>query len=261
MSNWDELEKNMIDNKIVNYYKNDKCIGQQFIKNGIWFDNDIINIIKQNRIPNKNILDIGAFIGTVSLRAYDLVKDEIDSKVYSFEPRYYKCLEKNINDNNMGDKIILCKFGLSNNNGYIKDHLNNNPDITNLGAQECIKLHNGLNEIKIDDIIETNNEENNKLELKRLDDLNLNNIGFIKIDVEAMEIEVIKGSIQTLINNNYPPIYIELLAYNKNCVDPTKVLYDINSKKVVELLTNIGYKCQPEFIEGVSTDYLFLYNK
>ena len=160
----------------------------------------------------------------------------------------------------MDDKIILFKFGLSNNNGYIKDHLDNNPDTTNLGAQECIKLHNGLNEIKIDEIIETNNEGNNKLELKRLDDLNLNNIGFIKIDVEAMEIEIIKGSIQTLIRNNYPPIYIELLAFDKNCNDPTKVLYDINSKKIFEILTSIGYKSHPEFIEGVSAYYLFLYN-
>lgn len=262
MNNWNEIEKNIIDNKIVNYYKHDKCIGQQFIKNGFWFDNDIINnIIKKNRIENKDILDIGAFIGTVSLRAYDLIKHEIDSKIYAFEPRYYECLEKNINDNNMNDKIILYKFGLANNNGFIKDHLDNKPDINNLGAQECIKLHNGINEIKIDEIIEENNNDNNKLELKRLDDLNLNNIGFIKIDVEAMEIEVIKGSIQTLIRNNYPPIYIELLAYNKNYNDPTKVLYDINSKKVVEILNNLGYTCEPKFVEGVSADYLFLYNK
>lgn len=261
MKNWDEIENNTIDNKIVNYYKHDKAIGQGFIKNGIWYDENIINIIKNNRIINKDILDIGAFIGTVSLRSYDLLKNEEHSKIYAFEPRYYKCLEKNINENNMSDKIILCKFGLANNNGFIKDHLNNNPDINNLGGQECLKLHNGINEIKIDEIIEKNDNENNKLELKKLDDLNLINVGFIKIDVEAMEIEVIKGSINTLIKNNFPPIYIELLANDLTCNDPTKILFDRNSKKVVEILNNLGYKSESEFIEGVSRDYLFLYNK
>jgi FkbM family methyltransferase len=159
----------------------------------------------------------------------------------------------------MSNKIILHKFGLANNNGYINDHLNNNPDIRNLGAQECIKLHNGINSIRIEDVI-SDTYDNTKLELKRLDDLNLTNIGFIKIDVEAMEIEVIKGSINTIINNNYPPIYIELLAFDKECNDPTKVLYDINSKNVVEILTNLGYKSYPDFVEGKSDDYLFLYN-
>ena len=49
MNNWNEIEKNIIDNKIVNYYKHDKFIGQQFIKNGFWFDNDIINNIKKKQ--------------------------------------------------------------------------------------------------------------------------------------------------------------------------------------------------------------------
>jgi FkbM family methyltransferase len=258
---WDELDSNIIDNKIVYYYKKDECIGQLYIKNGIWFDSDIINIIKKYRIQDKDILDIGAFIGTVSLRLYDLIKDEPNSKIHAFEPRYNKCLKKNIIENNMSDKIILHEYGLANNNGYIDDHLKNNPDIRNLGAQECIKLHNGINEIKIDQIIKNEKKENNDLELRKLDDLNLNNIGFIKIDVEAMEIEVIKGSINTLIKNNYPPLYIELLAYDTNCIDPTKILYNINSRKVVEILNNLGYKSTHEFIEGISTDYLFLYNK
>lgn len=45
MDNWRELSQNIIDNKIVNYYKNDKGIGL-YIKNGVWFDENIINIIR-----------------------------------------------------------------------------------------------------------------------------------------------------------------------------------------------------------------------
>lgn len=42
-----------------------------------------------------------------------------------------------------------------------------------------------------------------------LDVFNLNNIGFIKIDVEGMEEKVLRGGIGTIIRNNYPPILFE----------------------------------------------------
>lgn len=76
-----------------------------------------------------------------------------------------------------------------------------------------------------------------------------------------MEIEAIKGSINTLKKNNYPPLYIELLAYEEKLMDPTKAMYDKNSKKVLKILNNLGYKCEPKFIKGISRDYLFTHCK
>ena len=43
-----------------------------------------------------------------------------------------------------------------------------------------------------------------------LDSYNLNDIGFIKIDVEGMEEKVLRGGLGTIIRNNYPPILFEL---------------------------------------------------
>ena len=42
-----------------------------------------------------------------------------------------------------------------------------------------------------------------------LDSFNISNIGFIKIDVESMEEKVLRGGIETIIRNNYPPILFE----------------------------------------------------
>jgi hypothetical protein len=42
-----------------------------------------------------------------------------------------------------------------------------------------------------------------------IDDLNIQNIGFIKIDVEGAELDVIKGLVCTIQQNNYPPLLFE----------------------------------------------------
>lgn len=254
---WDNVNSNVIDNIKIYYYEKDDYIGNM-IRNGIWYDDNIINIIKNNRINNKDILDIGAFIGTVSLRLYDVIKNEENSRIHAFEPRYHKCLERSINSNKMNDKIILHPIGLANHTGYIKDHLNNNPDIRSLGSQPIALFHNGLNETPISSqLMHQPLDNSNYFKIMKLDDLQLLNIGFIKIDAESMEIEVIKGSMQTLKNNNYPPIYIELLSCTDN--DPVKVLYDKHSEEVIKILTDIGYTINKEFIKGKHDDYLFIH--
>lgn len=45
--------------------------------------------------------------------------------------------------------------------------------------------------------------------VKRLDDFHLENIGFIKMDVEGFELEVLKGGVET-ITRNRPNLYIEI---------------------------------------------------
>ncbi len=49
---WDNINSNIIDNINIYYYEKDEYIGNM-IRNGIWYDVNIINIIKNNRIKNK----------------------------------------------------------------------------------------------------------------------------------------------------------------------------------------------------------------
>ena len=250
----------MQDGKKMFYHSNDAFVGQSFIKNGRWYDSKIISIVDKYRIKNKNILDIGGFIGTVCIRLYDKIKNEQDTKIHVFEPRYHYCLKKNIEINNMEDRIILHPVGLANNNGYIKDHLGGNPDIRSFASQPIgVFVDKNKKEVPIGSQI-LNTKDENCFELRKLDSFNLTNIGFIKIDAESFEIEIIKGAIETLKNNNYPPLYIELLGGSDGInADPHKILYDKHSIEVTNILKNIGYLMDTPFVPGTHNDYLFIH--
>lgn len=100
-----------------------------------------------------------------------------------------------------------------------------NPEY-NIISQFNMLLHHKFNQLKcfttlLSDKVEkikydgydTNNIKNLELSenilTSTLDSYNLNNIGFIKVDVEGMEEKVLRGGIGTIIRNNYPPILFE----------------------------------------------------
>ena len=72
------------------------------------------------------------------------------------------------------------------------------------------------------------------IESKKLDDLNLNNIQFLKIDVEGVELKVLEGAVKTLKRNKYPPIMYETWQDD---------WYSKQRKKILFYLKEIGYTC------------------
>ena len=72
--------------------------------------------------------------------------------------------------------------------------------------------------------------------------MQLNNIGFIKIDVEGFEYKVLQGFENTIINNK-PVIFIEI--HNS----------DINSKITLSKLYEFGYR---KVLKLTHCDYLFI---
>jgi FkbM family methyltransferase len=63
-----------------------------------------------------------------------------------------------------------------------------------------------------------------EIEIKTLDSLNIQNIGFIKMDVEDNELFVLKGSIETLKQSNYPIILFESNYNNTELFDYIKYI-------------------------------------
>ena len=110
------MNKNIINDFIINYYENDKVIGKTISDGHLW-GSEIKHLFKKYYRSNSNILDIGGFIGTVSLVLSEVINK--DCKIYVFEPQYYDCLIKNIKDNKLEDVIIPYNYGLSNINGNI----------------------------------------------------------------------------------------------------------------------------------------------
>ena len=235
--------------KVINYYANDTVIGKS-ISDGFYHDASKFKIINENRIKNRNLLDIGAFIGTTSLLMAELVLDE-DSVVYAFEPVYFECLEKNIKDNGLDNKILAYQCGLSSVNGFVENPRTEFTSKTNYGGQSLLLLHEkNINHYLIQEPID------NTIELKRLDDFKLKNLGLIKIDVEGMELEVLKGGIDTITNSNYPPIIIEIW----DVVDWRKIFSEYYHKNILEItsfLQQLGYKVPDYQGEG---DYICLHS-
>jgi FkbM family methyltransferase len=188
-----------------------KCNINYYINNGL-FENNLIEWSKQFCDKNKNMLDIGVHSGT-----YTISLAEHCNHIYSFEPQkmtYYS----------------LCgSVALSNiNNVTCYDY--------GLGSEDQVGKH-FLNIVSLDgggSSLHCNNENNilkkEEIKILTLDSFNIQNIGFIKMDVEENELQVLLGSVNTLKNSNYPKILFEMNEINTQLLDfLTKISYNITN--------------------------------
>lgn len=211
------------DNQIYFYLPNTSDWIQKIIySNNNFYEVEMLMDIYYRLGKNKTIVDIGANIGNHSVYFGKICEAE---RVFSFEPQkeIFNILKKNIELNNLVDVISPVNIGIG------KELTRGNiiiPDNNNLGMGRILEKDNG------------------SIEINSIDNLFLGKdikIDMIKIDVEGMEIEVLKGSINIL--NLYKPIlYIEAATedyYN-----------DINT-----FLTHLGYTAITKF--NATPTYLF----
>lgn len=152
----------------------------------------IIKKIKENKDGffdfSKSLIDVGTEDGN-----YAMLLDF--NKNYCFEP----------------NKRMCC---LIYTNMYLKDKVYNT-EVYNvaLGEKENESvIFNGFSESG-GGIYDTsmNRCENGPQTINKvtLDSFNIENVGLIKTDTEGFDIQVLKGGLHTIINNNYPPILFE----------------------------------------------------
>ena len=139
----------------------------------------------------RNCIDIGSHVG--------LWTRELASKfeqVYCFEPNpvFIECFKKNITETN----VQLFQYGLSNNEHTASMKETNSTMM---------------------------NDEPGSIQCRTLDSFNLNNIDFIKIDVDGFEVKVLNGAIET-ITRNKPAINIEMKKEKRPyiCMEIRKIL-------------------------------------
>ena len=153
------------------------------------FENQLIEWCKQFCSPEKVFLDIGAHTGT-----YALSLSSRSKHVYAFEPQKmtYYGLCGSVALSNL-DNITCLHFGLGSEEQSGKNILK---IVSNDGGGSS--LHAEGNILREEEI-----------EIRRLDDLNIQDIGFIKMDVENNELFVLQGGVETLKQSNYPKILFE----------------------------------------------------
>jgi FkbM family methyltransferase len=158
-----------------------------YIERGL-FENSLIDWCAQFCSKDKNMLDIGAHSGTYTVSLAEYCKH-----VYAFEPQrmtYY----------------ALC-------GSVALTHLTN-VDCINVGLGSLEQVgKQRLNICSLDgggSSLHTPSELSEEIEIKTLDSFQLDNIGFIKMDVEDNEHQVLLASVETLQRSNYPPILFEM---------------------------------------------------
>lgn len=172
---------------------------------------DIVSQINDNENNyfdfSKSIIDIGAQWGCYSFRTFF-------NYSYTFEPNEYAyhilCVNLMLHDRYDISKVYnVC-----------------------LSDKEEELLYDGFNT----DINRISKDASYKILTHTLDEYHCENVGLIKVDVEGMEEKVLRGGINTIKNNNYPPILFEL--WDIEYCGMTQEKHD----SLVNFLTELGYK-------------------
>jgi FkbM family methyltransferase len=178
--------------------------------------------------PEGIVLDIGANLGTFCIPLAKKVSKHI---YHAFEPQriisYQLCA--NIFINSL-ENVYAYELALSDTDTSVLVEIPDYATESNIGAFS-IDEETRKNDYECSTVNTSNN-----IELIPLDHMNFSRIRLIKIDVEGHELEVIKGGIETIKKNNYPPIIFEAWTW--------KPWFEPKRKALLEYLEGHGYEIQ-----------------
>jgi FkbM family methyltransferase len=159
---------------------------KQVISGGQVWEGYFIELMAKYIKPGTAVVDAGAYIGTHSLAMARLVGPR--GRVYAFEPqkKVFRELVFNLIENRV-QNVIPMRFALGEANRIIE------MDKPVDGLEAVVKVGRG----------------GDPVELRTLDSFHLNDVSFLKIDVEDYEDPVLEGARQTIAANHNPPILIE----------------------------------------------------
>ena len=200
------------------------------IINNETYQKEILDIAKQYVQDNSIVFDIGANYGQLSILMSKLKRNV---KVYSFEAQrfIFQLLKKNVEINNVNIKCFYKLVGNKTEKFKIKrDELKNfmtwgSNNIEYAGAKDYYQSIDG---IKIDDLVI--NEK----------------VSFMKIDVQGMDLEVLKGARNTILKHRMPIIF----EYEKLFEETYKYTF----RDFEEFINSVDYKIELNLFN----DYLIL---
>lgn len=192
-------------------------IKNYIIKQGLNWEEHIHAEYKKYVKPGSIAIDIGGHIGTHTLNLSRLVGDE--GKVYVFEPQSKMFCELMINMHlNKCKNVKMFHNALGAEEKWIEMIIPDEAWKKNFGNDLVNEGHGTVTEL-------SQNPHADRAKMIRLDDLHLDNISFIKMDVEGFEREVIKGAIETLKRNK--PVMIVEIFNNQDRTDTIKMIENL----------------------------------
>jgi FkbM family methyltransferase len=194
----------------------DDLIQFHILRNRSFFHPESLEMIRTwMPMEGKRILDIGSYIGNHTLFFAKICGA---AEVECFEPirTSFRALEQNVRLNDVNAK--LHNIGLGSQTSEAKAVLNP----TNVGGSSLQASPGG------------------GIKIFALDDLDIAPFAAMKLDVEGMALEVLKGARRTLADN-LPSIHVEAFPYEYEAVN--------------DILTSMGYRK----VAQVSDDHVYLH--
>jgi FkbM family methyltransferase len=186
---------------LITLFNNEVYIGNEFKANKYW-DEDSLLKLREYINPNRNILEIGGHCGTSTIVYSSFLND--GKKIYVYEPQHnmYKLLVHNINQNNLQDKIIPNNLGVF---CYEGDGTMNDIDLDG-GCGNVLKRYNEESNLgcNFGGIGLGKNGEN--IKLTTIDNMNLDDIGYIHCDAQGSENFIFSKGIETI--KKYRPVIL-----------------------------------------------------
>jgi FkbM family methyltransferase len=186
---------------LITLYKNECYIGNYF-KNNIYWDEDTLIKLRGFINPCRNILEIGGHCGTSTIVYSSYLNS--DKKVYVYEPQLnmYNLLVQNINQNNLQNKIIPHNLGVFCYEGKGKM---NDIDLDG-GGGTVSKRYNEENNLGCNFGGIGLGEKGEEINLTTVDNMPLEDIGFIHCDAQGSENFIFSKALETI--KKYRPVIL-----------------------------------------------------
>lgn len=213
-------------------------------ENQLHYESFVIDGIKENRLGvfdfSKNFIDIGGAMG-----AYTVGLGNLFNHTYTFEPnkKSYYLIHANCILNDIVEKVDIYNVFLSDRNKTVKYNgwcSNDNNDEIGIDSSKLTSIC--LEKYDAEHLIVCDNYQ--EIQTKTLDEYNFENVGFIKIDTEGHDFEILKGSVSTILKNNYPIIEYEVWDCgfkDKSTYVVDKEKYENRKNELDNFLFDMGY--------------------
>ena len=182
----------------MSYLKNDVFLGRALREYGEWAQGELNLLLDLIDVGN-TVIDVGAFVGTHTIAFARHVGHK--GQVYAFEPHpvAFGLLRLNVEQNDLSN-VKLFNAALSDYTGTMNSHKANLADTDSPGSFSLLT--------KVDVAAESSGIT---IDVMTLDQFDIDSCHLMKVDVEGMELNVLKGSAKTL-RRLHPLVFAECLS-------------------------------------------------
>lgn len=199
--NWQYIPENSYMFQNNDWFANNLC------NQNLFFAEENIAKLLMDRFGDsmleRNFIDIGANVG-----AYTLMLAPIFQTTYAFEPvtHTYNIMCGNVAINELSDNTVLINAALSDSERDMVMHYHDIlGSLTHFSDTETDILTENVKKYGYLDF-------QSIVHVTTLDSYDIQNVGFIKMDVEGNELKVLKGAQKTLEQSDYPVLLLESAA-------------------------------------------------